>query len=49
MASTKKVTVDRETIEHAEQTWGAFVKFAKVSTIFVVVVLVLMAAFLIKW
>ncbi|MAH05872.1 MAG: aa3-type cytochrome c oxidase subunit IV [Pseudomonadota bacterium] len=49
MASTKKVSVDKETVDAAQKTWESFVQFSKISTIFVIVVLVLMAAFLIKW
>jgi hypothetical protein len=49
MASSKKVSVDAQALNNAENTWVSFVKFTKVSTIFVIATLVIMAATLISW
>jgi|GEM_PF-3143325 len=49
MASSKKVSVDAEALEDAQDTWSAFVKFTKVSTVLIIVTLIVLAATLISW
>ena len=49
MNVNKKVSVDTEALENAQHTWGAFVKFTKVSTVLVIATLIVLAATLINW